>query len=206
MDNPWKQIDINVYEKHMSLDNVYQLQTLNCIVKEQLYTYGVRSVMILGVASGNGLEHVDVQKLDKVYGVDVNPHFLRICADRYPTLEGIFEPICTDLLSCGLQLPCAELLIADLLVEYIGYKSFQWTICLVKPRYVSCVIQINTGDSFVSESPYVHEFDSLESVHHQLEESELIKCMLDIGYRFILSKDSRLPNGKKLTRLDFSLI
>ncbi len=30
------------------------------------------SVMVLGVAGGNGLEHINVKKYSAVYGVDVN--------------------------------------------------------------------------------------------------------------------------------------
>lgn len=34
MDNPWELIDLEIYEKHMSSDEVYQLQTLNLITQE----------------------------------------------------------------------------------------------------------------------------------------------------------------------------
>lgn len=39
MKNPWNEIDINDYEKHMSLENIHQLQTLNDIMKNQ-FTIG----------------------------------------------------------------------------------------------------------------------------------------------------------------------
>ena len=83
-------------------------------------------------------------------GVDVNQNYLDECQRRYCELADVFVPVCVDLLSEGLQLPNAELLIADLLIEYIGYACFQKVVRLVDPRYVSCVIQINTDDSFVS--------------------------------------------------------
>jgi hypothetical protein len=35
MSNPWEKIDLNVYESHMSLESVYQLQVLNEMMKEQ---------------------------------------------------------------------------------------------------------------------------------------------------------------------------
>lgn len=56
----------------MSLDNVYQLQTLNEMMKKQFYSYSIESVMILGVAGGNGLEHIYKEKFSSVYGVDIN--------------------------------------------------------------------------------------------------------------------------------------
>ena len=73
----------------------------------------------------------------------------------------------------------------------------------VKPKYVSCAIQVNTDESFVSDSPYLHVFDRLEEVHHQMEEHALSKAMHDVGYRQILREEAELPNGKKLLRLDF---
>lgn len=38
MENPWKSIKLSDYENHMKLDSVMQLQTLNCMMKEQLNT------------------------------------------------------------------------------------------------------------------------------------------------------------------------
>ena len=204
MSNPWENINLSDYENHMSLDSVYQLQSLSEMMREQFYTYDVDSIMILGIAGGNGLEHIDKTRIRKVYGVDVNKDFLDECKARYTKLEGVFEPIHADLLSEDLQLPKSQLLIANLLVEYIGYECFGKTVDLVKPEYVSCIIQINTGDSFVSDSPYLHAFDCLDEVHHQMEESELIACMKNAGYTVQKMEERELPNGKKFVRIDFN--
>ena len=68
--NPWKEIRLSDYENHMSLDSVQQLQALNQIMKEQFRIYEMFRAkpdiydelpgyaMILGVAGGNGLEHI----------------------------------------------------------------------------------------------------------------------------------------------------
>lgn len=204
MGNPWKEIDLNDYENHMSLKNVYQLQILNEMMKEQFRTYNINTIMILGIAGGNGLEHIDKEQFTKVYGVDVNQNFLYECKRRYNELGDVFETICVDLLEDNLQLPSSELLVANLLVEYIGYDCFQKIIRLVKPIYISCVIQINTGNSFVSDSPYIHAFDCLEEVHHQMEESNLVECMNKIDYQLIKTTEQLLPNGKKFVKLDFA--
>lgn len=203
MRNPWEEIDLNNYESHMSLDNVYQLQILNEMMKEQFYSYDIKTIMILGIAGGNGLEHISQDDFSKIYGVDVNYRYLEECKKRYPKLKSIFDTICVDLLSDNLQLPCSELLIANLLIEYIGYEYFKRVVKLVNPQYVSCIIQINMGDSFVSDSPYLHVFDRLDEVHHQIEEKELIDSMKLIGYKKELIRERELPNKKKLVRIDF---
>ena len=203
MGNPWKDIDLNDYEAHMGLDSVLQLQTMNRMMKEQFSAYPVSSVMILGIAGGNGLEHIGGQGFRKVYGVDINETYLQTCVRRYPALQGVLETVCADLTREAEKLPHAELLVANLLIEYIGYQNFQEAVLAVKPKYVSCAIQVNTDESFVSDSPYLHVFDWLEEVHHQMEEHALSKAMHDVGYRQILREKAELPNGKKLLRLDF---
>lgn len=203
MKNPWEEIALTDYENHMSLDNVYQLQTMKEMMKEQLNEYKINSLTILGVAGGNGLEHIEKEKIEKVYGVDVNQKYLDECVNRYPDLAGVFEAIYADLLNDSLQLPNADLLIANLLIEYIGYECFKNIVKSVKPRYVSCIIQINTDDSFVSASPYLQAFDRLDEVHHQIEENALINAMNELGYVKALIDERKLPNGKKLLRIDF---
>ena len=58
MSNPWEEISLDDYEKHMSLDSVRQLQALDSIMKKQFAAYPVETAAVLGVAGGNGLEHI----------------------------------------------------------------------------------------------------------------------------------------------------
>lgn len=131
------------------------------MMKGQFAAYPISSVMILGIAGGNGLEHI--QK------------------DKYK----------------------AELVIANLLIEYIGYECFQKAVQHVNPKYVSCIIQMNVEDTWVSDSPYLHVFDGLDRVHRQMEEQALERIMLEIDYHVIKTLEHMLPNGKKLVQLDF---
>ena len=203
MNNPWKNVRLSDYENHMALDSVRQLQALNQMMKGQLNQYDVQSAMILGIAGGNGLEHVDVQKLSRVYGIDINKEYLTATENRYERLTGVLECLCVDLISEVDKLPQADLLIANLLIEYIGYECFQNVVKVASPHYVSCIIQINEDSGFVSDSPYLHAFDGLESVHHQMAEQELQNSMDAIDYQLIQTLEYLLPNGKKLVQLDF---
>ena len=89
--NPWEEIDLDNYEKHMSLGSVMQLQTINSMMKDQFDAYPVETVMILGIAGGNGLEYVDTEKFKKVYGVDINEEYLKVVSERYAELSGVLE-------------------------------------------------------------------------------------------------------------------
>ena len=204
MNNPWKDISLSDYENHMSLETVNQLQTMNSLMKEQFEAYPVKTSAVLGVAGGNGLEHVRKEKYEKVYGIDINEDYLTAVRTRYADLSGVLECLCLDLINEPEKLPRAELVIANLLIEYIGYSAFQKAVKKMEPEYVSCVIQINTGDaSWVSDSPYLHAFDRLDEVHCQMEEKELVSAMKDIGYHKTAKDCRSLPNGKALLRLDF---
>lgn len=204
MSNPWENISLDDYESHMSLDSVMQLQAMNEMMKGQLDAYPVSEVMILGVAGGNGLEHASKEKFEKIYGVDINISYLNEAVRRYPDLDGVLECLCVNLIENADVLPEADMVIANLLIEYIGYECFQKVIQCVNPKFVSCIIQINIEDNWVSDSPYLHVFDGLEQVHHQMEETALEKAMTEIGYHTIKTSEHLLPNGKKLVQIDFA--
>lgn len=203
MKNPWEEIPLADYENHMKLDTVMQLQTLNEMMKGQFDTFSVSSVMIFGIAGGNGLEHIQKGKFERIYGVDVNSSYLQEVILRYPDLDGLLECLCINLIDEADQLPKADMVIANLLIEYIGCNCFQKAIRYVNPKYVSCIIQVNMEDNWVSDSPYLHVFDGLEQVHHQIEEQALVKAMIEIDYHAIRTLERMLPNGKKLVQIDF---
>ncbi len=203
MKHPWIEISLSDYENHMQLASVMQLQTLNKIMKGQIDAYSASKVMILGIAGGNGLEHISRDRFKKVYGVDVNPLYLETVRSRYAWLREVLECLCIDLLNEADQLPKADLVIANLVIEYIGCPCFQKALRYVEPEYVSCVIQINAENNWVSDSPYVHVFDILEHTHYQIEEQALRSAMLEIGYHAVKTLEYALPDGKRLMQIEF---
>lgn len=205
MKNPWEEIPLDDYENHMRLDSVRQLQAMNEMMKDQFGDYSVSTVMILGIAGGNGLEHIEKGRLKKIYGIDVNTSYLDEVNRRYSDISDVLECICIDLTKDVRCLPPADLVIANLLIEYIGYECFQKVIQQVRPKYVSCIIQINIEDGWVSDSPYLHVFDRLEEVHCQMDEMSLKSAMEGIGYHAGKTLEYLLPNGKKLVKMDFIL-
>lgn len=204
MSNPWENVNLSDYENHMKLDSVMQLQTINQLMNEQFNSYPVTNVMVLGIAGGNGLEHIETDKYKKVYGVDVNCEYLNMVRTRYQNLSEVLELLHKDLTKESNLLPTSEFIVANLLIEYIGYDAFRKTVLTVKPKYVSTIIQINSDeDVWVSESPYIHVFDELDTIHYPIREDKLITVMDEIGYNFINNKPISLPNGKRLVKIDF---
>ena len=202
--NPWEEISLSDYENHMSLDSVKQLQAMNVMMKKQFEAYPVDTAMVFGIAGGNGLEHVNQEKYTKIYGIDINEEYLAAVKERYSDMKDILECRRVDLIGSIEALPKAELVIANLFIEYVGYEAFTRAILESEAKYVSCIIQINLDEStWVSDSPYLHSFDGLDEVHHQMEEKALMQAMEGIGYEHIKTEEFSLPNGKKLVMLDF---
>lgn len=203
MKNPWEDITLNDYENHMKLDSVMQLQALNEMMKDQFQAYDISTLMILGIAGGNGLEHIRKDKFKRIYGIDINADYLKEARKRYPELDEQLDCLCIDLTKEYEKLPNADMIVADLLIEYIGYDCFQKIIKHVHPKYVSCIIQINMEDHWVSDSPYLHVFDQLEKIHFQMDEQTLKDVMRSMNYHMVNTRERILPNGKKLIQLDF---
>lgn len=203
MKNPWEDITLNDYENHMKLDSVMQLQALNEMMKDQFQAYDISTLMILGIAGGNGLEHIRKDKFKRIYGIDINADYLKEARKRYPELDEQLDCLCIDLTKEYEKLPNADMIVADLLIEYIGYDCFQKIIKQVHPKCVSCIIQINMEDHWVSDSPYLHVFDGLEKIHFQMDEQTLIDVMRFMNYHMVNTQERILPNGKKLIQLDF---
>ena len=68
----------------------------------------------------------------------------------------------------------------------------------------TALYQINTDKkNWVSDSPYLHVFDGLDEIHHQMDEITLTNIMEETGYEKILTKKEDLPNGKALVRVDY---
>ena len=204
MANPWKDISLSDYENHMKLNEVKQLQSLNNTTKNQLNEYPVNTVMIMGIAGGNGLEHICQDKYNKVYGIDINEKYLETTSKRFKNISNILECLNIDIINEAEKLPKAELVIANLLIEYVGYKAFTAALKKVSPRYVSCVIQVNENNiEWVSSSPYIHAFDNLDNIHFYIDEKSLTDTMCQAGYKFIKKEIDILPNRKSLVRLDY---
>lgn len=202
-DNPWKEIKLSDYEGHMNLESVKQLPVLRLMLKDQLETFNIQRAMVLGIAGGAGLEHVAENQMDKLYGVDINEGFLVECHDRFKNLCPMLELINADLMDEDCEIPMADLVICNLVAEYIGYEALLGAACKANAKYVSVVIQVNKQQGFVSDSPYLKAFERLDEVHCLMEEDVLVSKMKDEKFELIYKKTEDLPNGKILVRLDF---
>ena len=81
--NPWLSIPLEDYERHMSHYQVGQSILLNSLTKKYLDETKPESVVFLGIAGGNGLEHIDNSVTKSVIGIDINQDYLNTALTRY---------------------------------------------------------------------------------------------------------------------------
>ena len=96
MSNPWLTVPLSEYEQHMSSVEVQQLGALSDLFAEVIGRCRPLSVAVLGIAGGNGLDHIDSSITARVVGLDLNPLYLEAVRDRYSHLPGL-ELHCVDL-------------------------------------------------------------------------------------------------------------
>ncbi len=117
--NPWLSIPAADYEGHMASPGVRQLQYLGRVFAELLVELRPESVAVLGVAAGNGLEHVDPRIVKRVVGIDINPEYLDLARERHAARIPGLELRCADIAACELEPASIDFVYAALIFEYV---------------------------------------------------------------------------------------
>jgi SAM-dependent methyltransferase len=121
MTNPWLEIPEADYVGHMSSEEVSQLQALGSIFHAALSLFAPADVLVLGCSSGNGFEHIDPQVTRRVTGIDINPTYLELLANRFPSTGFELRLECVDLANHTLPSARFDLIHAPLIFEYLDW-------------------------------------------------------------------------------------
>ena len=213
----WDFIKPDDYDAHMSHPNVAQTQMLNRITKEQfeLLPQEQRSgscVAILGIANGNGLEHVIPCEISKVIGIDISNSFLAECKSRYKDIKSRLNLFQLDLTidtdETVKVLSECNLIIANLLIKHIHLDNFiKITAGLPRNKQmISCVIQVNPDGIAVSKSGFEHVFDIIADEREEEKEELIVPSMEENGFTLTKRMIYHLPNEKQFIRLDFTAV
>jgi hypothetical protein len=97
---------------------------LHEITGEQLAAYPSRAIGVLGIAGGNGLDLIDPETTDAVYGYDINPDYLAACEARYREDFGDRLHLIETRVDRSVTIERVDLLIANLIIEYVGLDEF----------------------------------------------------------------------------------
>ncbi len=161
---------------------------------------------VLGVAGGNGLDLIDPSSIDTVYGYDLNPAYLEACEARFRGAFGDRLHLVEEQINRSTSIERVGLLIANLIVEYIGLDEFAAFAAanIDAIEVLSCVVQSSYDVGFVSESPDASAFDVLASVASNIDPDDLTEALAAVGFEFTERFEYHLPNGKRFVRVDLS--
>jgi predicted TPR repeat methyltransferase len=195
--NPWLQIPAEDYEGHMSSNNVGQLKVLSEIFRKGVSEYNPESIMLLGCATGNGLEHL--KGVETVVGVDVNPEYIEKCRSRFIMKLPRLNLICADIDTFDYQAESFDLIHAALIFEYLEVesllkKAFGW---LNRGGYLSAVLQLESKvTSAISETGF-SSLKILQPIHKLVDPNIFVNRCTEIGFREIKNYEVLLPGEKK---------
>src|SRR5450631_704593 len=121
--NPWLSIPLEDYERHMSHQMVGQSILLNSLTKKYLDEIKPEKAMFLGVAGGNGLEHIDNNITRNVYGIDINPDYLDTAYERYKHQIASLQLLHLNISQNTETICRADFIFAALVLEYTGIDN-----------------------------------------------------------------------------------
>jgi SAM-dependent methyltransferase len=197
MSNPWLSIELEDYEGHMGSENVRQLAALSGLFKRALDLCAPKSVAVVGVAGGNGLERIDSAITKSILGLDINPRYLATVRQRYGALPGL-KLCCADLADLPLSLAPVELVYVALVFEHTGLgRCLENALLLVAPGgKLSVVLQLpSEAEQGVTPTRY-SSMQALRDSFALIDISQFRQKLEDKGFDLVHQERRSLPAGK----------
>ncbi len=146
--NPWTVVPAADYERHMGPQGVDQLAPLAAIFEEVYASTQPDRLLVLGCATGNGLESVNPSVTKRIVGVDVNLQYLGVARQRFIGLGARLELFCAEAARFRAAPASFDLVHAALLFEYLHPEPLVRRIAewLAPDGTCSVVLQLGGGD------------------------------------------------------------
>ncbi len=188
--NPWTVVQAGDYERHMGPEGVDQLAPLSAIFQEVYLAAQPDRVLLLGCATGNGLEHVNPAVTQKVTGVDVNLQYLGIARQRFMHLGAKLELFCAEAEKFRAAPQAYDLVHAALIFEYLHPEPLVRRIAEWVAPTGSCsvVLQLPGGDA---PPPANRAMQIISKAMHLVDPVELTR--LCEGHGLALRREKRIP-------------
>lgn len=202
--NPWMQIPIADYEQHMSHSSVGQLSLLNLLTKKYLEKLKPAICLFMGIAGGNGLEHIDNNISKKVIGIDINREYLDVCYKRYHDKIDSLQLLELDITKDTGHICSADFIWAALILEYAGIEK-----CLEFSknnilRGGHFIVTIQSNNNLQSVSPTgVESIKKVELIFRPVDPEVMLIKTKESGYILVDREVNQLPNGKSFLTFDF---
>lgn len=205
MRNPWLDIPPSDYERHMSSPAVDQFSMLARLFGEALAVFRPAEVLLLGIATGNGLDRIDAGITRRVTGIDINPEYLARAKALYSTPAFDLTLQCADATTIEYSPDAYDIVHCALLLEYLDWRRL---VSAVAPSIrqgggLSVVLQRPSATaSPVTPTPYA-SLERLTTVFHFVEARPLIDEAGRAGLKLRSRRTEPLKSGKAFELLLF---
>jgi len=195
--NPWLNIPLADYEGHMKSPGVRQAEALAELFAEVLAMRRPRSVAILGIAGGNGLEHVDASITKRVLGLDANAEYLNVAQQRYRGTPGL-ELHQVDLANENVTIPPVTLVHAAMIFEHAGTgRCLENAIGLVEEGgALSVVLQLPSPLSSGVSSTAYPSMQNLRDHFSLIDPEEFTELLTQRNFTLAQQRQRPLAGGK----------
>ena len=182
----------------MASPSVGQAQLLGTALSRTVSQFQPRSLAVLGVAGGNGLEFIAPATVRRVVALDFNPDYLSVCTSRYATSFAAFEPVLHDLSQGPPAIKPVDCVFAGLVLEYLCVESFCGYLAplLTDRGCFATLLQLPSPTlPEISASPYA-SLSRLESAFSFVHPASLHDFLSAHGFSRITSDRYDLDSGK----------
>ena len=203
--NPWSKIPLADYEQHMEHQDVGQAQLLNKLTGKYLEKINPENVLFLGISGGNGLEHINTNRVKRVCAIDINDSYLEETRKRFAGKIKQLDLVNTDIDSSDFSYIQADFVWAALILEYVDMiRFFDFIKANTQPTCKLLVtIQSNNGVQSVSTTG-IESVKSVGSIFKIIEKEDLLTRAGMFGFECSGLEENFLPNGKSLLTYEFS--
>ncbi|HET7003833.1 MAG TPA: class I SAM-dependent methyltransferase [Puia sp.] len=202
--NPWLHIPLEDYERHMSHHLVGQSTLLNSLTKKYLDEIKPETVIFLGIAGGNGLEHIDNNMAKKVYGIDINPSYLETAFKRFNHRIPSLQLLNLDITMHSESLCRSDFIWAGLIFEYTGIDDGLMFCKNNLQKDGHLIVSIQSNNNIPSVSPTgIESVKKAGEIFSIVDPEELQRVAADKGYKLMGKEENILPNGKSIITFHF---
>jgi ribosomal protein S18 acetylase RimI-like enzyme/SAM-dependent methyltransferase len=196
-ESPWDRIPLSDYERHMSHEQVGQLKMLSKLTQTYLDELKPEKALFVGIAGGNGLEHIDPQVTKSVIGVDISQQYLSEGYRRFgERIQGL-RLLKLDITQRRPTLIRGDMVWAALVMEFTGIdNALEFALNNLRPGgSLVATIQCNNGIAAVSPTG-VTSIQNASEIFRTVEEEDLIRAAKGRGFVVTRRQENFLPNGK----------
>jgi hypothetical protein len=201
--NPWTDVSLDDYERHMAFPAVGQAVMLSRELGHAIASVKPSSLALLGCAGGNGLDQMGVRNLARVVCLDINPNFVRQLEARYSRFVAGLECYVGEVESFRPDFS-VDLVFVGLVFEYTRLgESIAAVAHLVRDGgEVFSVSQLpGKAIATVTPSPYAEALGVVAGFFRYVDPRELANLAAKNGLALLEERTITLDSGKSFACL-----